>query len=88
VTDIEPSRLSCTLRLNRIARRSTFRQFAAHRAIAGRTRHRRSITHAAFGCIAKTLPLGTVAFEGQLDEKGERVIYLDDGAADRLGAMR
>jgi hypothetical protein len=39
----------------------------------GGTRHRRSITHAAFDCIAKTLPLGTVAFEGQLNEKGERV---------------
>jgi hypothetical protein len=28
--------------------------------------------------IAASVPLGSVAFEGQPTEKGERVIYLDD----------
>jgi hypothetical protein len=47
-----------------------------------------AITQAAFDAIAATLPLGSVAFEGQPNEKGERVIYLDDRMADRLGAIR
>ena len=38
----------------------------------------------AFDAIAKTLLLGSVAFEGQLNEKGERVIYLVDRVADWL----
>jgi hypothetical protein len=46
------------------------------------------ITRAAFDASAKTLPLGSVAFEGQLTEKGERVTYLDDRVADRLGVKR
>jgi hypothetical protein len=41
----------------------------------------------AFGAIA-TLPLGSVAVEAEANERGERVIWLDDATADRLGAMR
>jgi hypothetical protein len=33
--------------------------------------------------IAKTLPLGSVGYE-----RGERLIWLEDAMADRLGAMR
>jgi hypothetical protein len=47
-----------------------------------------AITKAAFDAIAKTLPLGSVAFEGQPNESGERIIFLDDRMTDRLGAMR
>jgi hypothetical protein len=47
-----------------------------------------SITAEAFDAGAKTLPLGTVAFEGQPNEKGERVIFPDDWQADKLAAMR
>jgi hypothetical protein len=47
-----------------------------------------AISQAAFDAIANTLPLGTVAFEGQPNEKGERVIFLDDREADKLAAMR
>lgn len=41
----------------------------------------------AFEAIA-TLPLGSVAVEAEANERGERVIWLDDATADRLGAMR
>jgi hypothetical protein len=47
-----------------------------------------AITQAEFDAIAKTLPLGSVAFEGKPNENGERIIYLDDWVADWLGAMR
>jgi hypothetical protein len=44
-----------------------------------------AITAAAFEAVAKTLPLGSVAFEGEPNENGERIIYLDDCMSDRLG---
>jgi hypothetical protein len=47
-----------------------------------------AITQAAFDAIAKTLPFGSVAFEGQPNETSERIIFLDDRMTDRLGAMR
>jgi hypothetical protein len=47
-----------------------------------------SITTAAFGAICTTLPLGSAAVEAVANERGERLIWLDDAMADRLGAMR
>ena len=47
-----------------------------------------AITQAAFDAIAKTLPLGSVGFENAVNEKGERLIWLDPGVVDRLRAMR
>ena len=47
-----------------------------------------AITGAAFKAITATLPLGSVAYEAEVTEKGERLIWLEDAMADRLGAMR
>jgi hypothetical protein len=38
--------------------------------------------------IARTPPLGSVGYETEANERGERPIWLDDSMADRLGAMR
>jgi len=35
-----------------------------------------AITQAAFEAIARTLPLGSVGYEAELDEKGERLIAM------------
>ena len=42
----------------------------------------------AFEAIARTLPLGSVAYEAEPDERGERLMWLEDAMAARLGAMR
>ncbi len=47
-----------------------------------------SISQAAFDAIAATLPLGSVGYETEANERGERLIWLEDAMADRLGAMR
>ena len=47
-----------------------------------------AVSPAAFDAIAATLLLGSVGFEGQASEKGERLIWLDASVADRLRAMR
>jgi hypothetical protein len=47
-----------------------------------------AISEAAFEAIKATLPLGSVAYEPERDAKGERLIWLEDAMADRLGAMR
>jgi hypothetical protein len=47
-----------------------------------------SITLAAFGAIASTLPLGSVSFEQDLNAKGERFVWLAPNVVDRLTAMR
>ena len=47
-----------------------------------------AITQAAFEAIAKTLPLGSVSYENKVNEKGERLIWLDRGVVNRLTAMR
>ena len=36
-----------------------------------------AITQAAFEAIAKTLPLGSVGYENETNEKGERLIWLE-----------
>jgi hypothetical protein len=47
-----------------------------------------AITQAAFDAIAKTLALGSVGFENAINEKGERLIWLDRAVVDRLRAIR
>jgi hypothetical protein len=42
----------------------------------------------AFEAIAQTLPLGSVGYEAEPNERGERLIWLEDAIADRLSAMR
>ena len=46
-----------------------------------------AISVEAFEAIARTLPLGSVAVEAEPNEHGERLIWLEDAMADRLGAM-
>lgn len=43
-----------------------------------------SITSAAFDAIAATLPLGTAAFEPEVDASGERLIWLETVVVNRL----
>ena len=40
-----------------------------------------SISEAAFEAIAKTLPLGSVGYENEVDEKGERYVWLPPNVA-------
>jgi hypothetical protein len=47
-----------------------------------------AISQAAFDAIAKTLPVGSVGYENKVNEKGERLIWLDPSVVDRLRAMR
>jgi hypothetical protein len=47
-----------------------------------------AISVEAFEAIAGTLPLGSVGYESETNERGERLIWLEDAMADRLGAMR
>jgi hypothetical protein len=47
-----------------------------------------AITVEAFEAIAATLPLGSVGYEAEANERGERLIWIEDAMTDRLGAMR
>jgi hypothetical protein len=47
-----------------------------------------AISSAAFEAIAQTLPLGSVGYEAEAKDRGERYVWLGDAMADRLGAMR
>jgi hypothetical protein len=47
-----------------------------------------AITVEAFEAIAATLKVGSVAYEPELNAKGERLIWIDERQADRLAAMR
>ena len=47
-----------------------------------------AITQAAFEAICATLPLGSVGYENETTERGERLIWLDHGVVNRLKAMR
>ena len=47
-----------------------------------------AISQAAFEAIAKTLPLGSVGYENKVNERGERLIWLDPGVVDRLRSLR
>jgi hypothetical protein len=47
-----------------------------------------SITAAAYDAIASTLPLGSIGYEAEPDEKGQRLIWLEAAVVNRLRAMR
>jgi hypothetical protein len=47
-----------------------------------------SITAEAFEALATTLPLGSGAFEHELNAQGERRVWLDAAVADRLTGIR
>jgi hypothetical protein len=47
-----------------------------------------AISQAALKAIARTLPLGSVAIEPGVNAQGERLIWLEPQAVDRLGALR
>jgi hypothetical protein len=47
-----------------------------------------AITAAAFEAIANTLPLGTMSFENEVNERGERFAWLAPTVVNRLRAMR
>ena len=47
-----------------------------------------AISQAAFEAIAQTLPLGNVGYENEVNERGERLIWLEPHVVNRLRAMR
>ena len=47
-----------------------------------------AISQAAFDAIARSMALGSVGFENQANEKGERLIWLDHAALAKLKALR
>ena len=47
-----------------------------------------AITAEAFEAIARTLPLGSVGYENQINERGERLVWLEPNLVDRLRALR
>jgi hypothetical protein len=47
-----------------------------------------AISVEAFGAVTGTLPLGSVSFENETNEQGQRLIWLDRAMVDRLRAMR
>ena len=47
-----------------------------------------AITQVAFEAIARTLPLGSVGYENEVNERGERLIWLDPAVVSRSRAMR
>ena len=47
-----------------------------------------AITQAAYDAICARLPLGSVGYEVEANEQGERYVWLEDAMADRLGAIR
>jgi hypothetical protein len=47
-----------------------------------------AITVEAFEAMASTLPFGSVGYENQINERGERLIWLEPNVVDRLRAMR
>jgi hypothetical protein len=47
-----------------------------------------AISVEAFEAIARTLPLGTVGYQSEPNERGERTVWLQDAMADRDRASR
>jgi hypothetical protein len=47
-----------------------------------------AISREAYDAISATLPLGSVAVEPYFNERGERVVWLEEVWVDRLGVMR
>jgi hypothetical protein len=47
-----------------------------------------AITQAAFDAIISTMSLGSVGYENELNEKGERLIWVSQWVMDRLRLLR
>ena len=47
-----------------------------------------AISAEAFEAIARTLPLGSMGFEAEANERGERYVWLEDAMGNWRGAMR
>ena len=47
-----------------------------------------AISEAAFDAISSTLALGSVGYENQTNERGERLVWLAPNVLNRLRAMR
>ena len=47
-----------------------------------------AITQEAFDAIASTMPLGNVGYENEVNEKGERLIWLAPDVVGRLRYLR
>jgi Putative antitoxin len=47
-----------------------------------------AISVEAFEAIAKTLPFGSVGYENKINDRGERLIWLEPDVFDRLRALR
>ena len=47
-----------------------------------------SISQAAFDALAAMLSLGSVGYESEVNELGERLVWLQTSVVDRLMAMR
>ena len=47
-----------------------------------------AISVEAFDAIARTLPFGSVGYENEINERGERLIWLDRLVLNRLRAVR
>ena len=47
-----------------------------------------AISVEAFDAIARTLPFGSVGYENEINERGERLIWLDLLVLNRLRAVR
>jgi hypothetical protein len=47
-----------------------------------------AITQAAFDAIAKTLPPGSTGYENKVNEKGERLIWVERRMLDKLNSYR
>jgi hypothetical protein len=47
-----------------------------------------AISVEAYDAISAILTLGSVGYEVEANERGERAVWLEDAMADRLGAMR
>jgi len=63
------------------------RVLTAHRSVDARM-IQIAISVEAFDAIARTLPLGSVGYENESNERGERLIWLKPNVVDRLRAMR
>jgi hypothetical protein len=47
-----------------------------------------AITQAAFDAIAATLPVGSTGYENKVNEKGERLIWVERRMLDKLNSYR
>lgn len=47
-----------------------------------------AISDVAFSALASTLPLGSGAYEAEIDARGDRLIWLPRSVVDRLRALR